>query len=127
MTQLSRRLMNKLRTAGILWMVSALLAIGISVIFRIDPVQLVLTIALGVVAAVLGLWMIARPGKSVVRVSNGVGAAWLVLYAALTIWQSGELVAWTTDVFLALIGLGATLLAYRGTRMLGTDSGPIPE
>jgi len=49
-------------------------------------------------------------------VSNIVGAAWLVLYAALTIVQSGELAAWTTDVFLALIGLGATLLAYRGTR-----------
>jgi len=60
--------------------------------------------------------MIAHQGKGPVRVSNIVGAAWLVLYAALTIVQSGELAAWTTDVFLALIGLGATLLAYRGTR-----------
>jgi len=25
-------------------------------------------------------------------------------------------VAWTTDVFLALIGVGAALAAYRGTR-----------
>ncbi|HEY8855403.1 MAG TPA: hypothetical protein VIN12_09080 [Candidatus Dormibacteraeota bacterium] len=108
--------MNKMRTAGILWVVSALLATGITLIFRVDPVQVVLTIVVGVVAAALGLWMIAHQGKGPVRVSNIVGAAWLVLYAALTIVQSGELAAWTTDVFLALIGLGATLLAYRGTR-----------
>jgi len=47
--------MNKMRTAGILWVVSALLATGITLIFRVDPVQVVLTIVVGVVAAALGL------------------------------------------------------------------------
>ena len=108
--------MNWLRTAGILWVVSALFATGITLIFRIDPVQVVATIAASAVAAVLGLWMIARPSTTVVTLSYVVGVAWLVLYATLAVQQSGELVAWTTDVFFALIGLGATLAAYRGTR-----------
>ena len=108
--------MNWLRTAGILWVVSALLATGMSLIFRVDPVQVVVTIAASAVAAVLGLWMIARPSTTAVPLSYVVGVAWLALYAALTVRQSDELVAWITDVFLALIGIGATLAAYRGTR-----------
>jgi len=108
--------MNKMRTAGILWIVSALAATGMTLVFRDNPIQLVVTIAAAIVAAALGFWIIARPSNAAVLVSNVVGVAWLVLYAWLTIWQSGELAAWTTDVFLALIGLGAAFLAYRGTR-----------
>ncbi|TME22445.1 MAG: hypothetical protein E6I67_05670 [Chloroflexi bacterium] len=107
---------NWRRTAGILWVVSALVAAGISLIFRVDPAQVVVTIAASAVAAVLGLWMIARPSTRTVPLSYVVGLAWLALYAALTVQQSGELVAWTTDLFLALIGVGAALAAYRGRR-----------
>jgi hypothetical protein len=108
--------MNWLRTAGILWVVSALLATATSLIFRVDPVQVVVTIAASAVAAVLGLWMVARPSATAVPLSYVVGLGWLALYAALTVQQSGELAAWTTDVFLALVGLGGTLAAYRATR-----------
>jgi len=108
--------MTWLRAAGILWVVSALFATGTSLIFRVVPAQVVATIAASAVAAVLGLWMIARPSTTAVPLSYVVGVAWLALYAALTVQQSDELVAWATDVFLALIGLGATLAAYRGTR-----------
>ena len=108
--------MNWLRTAGILWVVSALLATATSLIFRVDPVQVVVTIAASAVAAVLGVWIIARPSTTAVPLSYVVGSAWLALYAALAVQQSGELVAWTTDAFLALIGLGAPFAAYRGTR-----------
>jgi len=101
---------------GIIWVVSALLAAGISLIFRVDPVQVVVTIAASAFVAVLGLWMIARPSTTAVPLSYIAGVAWLALYAALTVQQSDELVAWATDVFLALIGLGGTLAAYRGTR-----------
>ncbi len=68
--------------AGILWVVSALLATGITLIIRIDPVQVLVTIAASAVAAVLGLWMIARLSTTTVPLSNVVGVAWLVLYAA---------------------------------------------
>ena len=108
--------MNWLRTAGILWVVSALLATATSLIFRVDPVQVVVTIAASAVAAVLGMWMVARPSNTVVPLSYVVGLGWLALYATLTVQQSGELVAWTTDLFLALIGVGAALAAYRGRR-----------
>src|SRR5258706_15001127 len=110
------RTMNWLRTAGILWVVSALFATAMSLIFRDDPIQVILTIAASAVAAVLGVWMIARPSTAAVPPSYVVGLAWLALYAALTFQQSGELVAWTSDGILALIGVGAALAAYRGRR-----------
>ena len=106
--------MNWLRTAGILWVVSALFAAAMSLIFRDDPIQVILTIAASAVAAVLGVWIIARPSTRVVPLSHVAGLAWLALYAALTVQQSDELVAWTTDVLVALIGVGAALAAYRG-------------
>jgi len=108
--------MNWLRTAGVLWVVSGLFAAAMSLIFRVDPIQVMLTIAASALAAVLGVWMIARPSTTAVPLSYVVGLAWLALYAALAVQQSGELVAWTTDVFLALIGVGAALAAYRGSR-----------
>ena len=57
--------MNRLGIAGALWLVAAGFAIAMTLIFRTDPVQWVVTLAIGVVAAVVGLWLIApeRPGR----------------------------------------------------------------
>src|SRR5947208_14424693 len=95
--------MNWLRTAGILWVVSALLATATSLIFRVDPVQVVVTIAASAVTAGLGIWMVARSSNTVVPLSYDVGLGWLALYATLTVEQSGELAAWATDAFLAVV------------------------
>jgi hypothetical protein len=81
--------------------------------FRTDPVQWVVTMAIGVVAAVVGLWLIARPRSMVVSASNIVAVMWAVLYGVLTVQQSAELAAWTTDVALIAIGAAAALVAYR--------------
>ena len=105
--------MNRLGIAGALWLVAAGLAIAVTLIFRIDPVGWVVTMAVGVVAAVLGLWLIARPSALVVSASNIVAVVWIVLYAVLTVQQSDELAAWTTDVALIAIGGAAGLVAYR--------------
>ena len=105
--------MNKLGTAGAVWLVAAGFAIAMTLIFRTDPVQLVVTIAIGVVAAVLGLWLIARPSALVVSASNVLAVVWTVSYAVLTVQQSDELAAWTTDVALIAIGAAAGLVAYR--------------
>jgi hypothetical protein len=105
--------MNRLGIAGALWLVAAGFAIAITLIFRTDPVQWVVTIAIGAVAAVAGLWLIARPGALVVSASNAVTVVWIVLYAVLTVLQSDELAAWTTDVALIAIGGAAGLVAYR--------------
>ena len=118
--------MNRLGIAGVLWLLAAGFAIAVTLIFRVDPVdpvQWVVTIAVGVVAAVVGLWLIARPSSVVVSASNVVAVVWTVLYAVLTVQQSAELAAWTTDVFLIAIGAAAGVVAYRaarGAKFLGT-------
>ena len=106
--------MNRLGTAGVVWLVAAGFAVAMTLIFRVDPVQWVLTMAIGVVAAVVGLWLIARPGALVGSASNVVAVVWTVLYAVLTVQQADELAAWTTDVFLIAIGAAAGIAAYRG-------------
>ena len=105
--------MNRLGIAGAVWLVAAGFAIAMTLIFRTDPVQWVVTTAVGVVAAVVGLWLIARPSALVVSASNVVAVVWTVLYAVLTVLQSDEVAAWTTDVALIAIGGAAGLVAYR--------------
>ena len=105
--------MNRLGIAGALWLVAAGFAIAMTLIFRTDPVQWVVTIVIGAVAAVVGMWLIASPGALVVSASSAVTAVWIVVYAVLTVLQSDELEACTTDVFLVAIGAAAGVVAYR--------------
>jgi hypothetical protein len=117
--------MNRLGIAGAVWLVAAGFAIAMTLIFRTDPVQWVVTTAVGVVGAVMGLWLIARPSVLVVSVSNVVAVVWIVLYAVLTVQQSDELAAWTTDVALIAVGAAAGLVAYRAAgraKLRGTIS-----
>lgn len=67
--------MKRLRIAGVLWLVAAGFAIAITLSFRTDPVEWVVTMALGVIVAVLGLWLIARPSTLVVSASSVVELA----------------------------------------------------
>ena len=105
--------MNRQGIAGVLWLLAAGFAIAMTIIFRVDPVQWVVTIAVALVAAILGLWLIARPRDLVVSASYVVAVVWTVLYAVLTVQQSDELAAWTTDVSLIVIGAAAGVAAYR--------------
>jgi len=104
---------NRPGVAGALWLVAAALAIALTLIFRIDPIQWVATVVVGVVAAVLGLLLIARPRAVPASAANLVSAVWIVLYALLAVQQAGELAAWTTDAFLIALGAAAGLVAYR--------------
>ena len=88
--------MNRRGIAGALWLVAAGFAIAMTLIFRTDQVQWVVTMAIGVIAAVLGQWLIARSSALVVSASNLMAVVWTVLYAVLTVQQSGDLAAWTT-------------------------------
>ena len=111
--------MNRFGLAGVLWLVAAGSAIAVTLTFRVDPVQWVVTIAVGAVAAVLGLWLMARPSAPVVSASNAVSVVWIVVYGVLTALQSDELAAWTTDVALMAIGGVAGLAAYRAAAKAG--------
>ncbi len=64
------------------------------------------------VAAVVGVGLIARPRARVVSASNVVAVVWIVLYTVLTVQQADEIAAWTTDVFLIVLGAAAGLAAY---------------
>ena len=51
--------MNRFANAGVIWIAAAAFAIAMTIIFRIDALQWVVTIAVGAVAAVVGLWLIS--------------------------------------------------------------------
>ena len=116
--------MKGLRLAGILWLVAGVMSVVLTIVFRTDALQWVLTIASGLVAVVLGLWLSVRPNTAIVPWSIAVGIAWLIIYAVLTTQQAGELVAWSTDVFLAVIGVAAAVVAYAAARATPTVDGP---
>lgn len=101
-----------MKLAGVLWVVAGVFNVGITIGFRNDALQWVLTIAAGLVAVVLGLFFAVRPTAALVPWSNAAGIAWLILFALLTAAQAHELVAWSTDVVLAALGLAAAVVAY---------------
>jgi hypothetical protein len=116
---------KRLGAAGILWLVAAGFAIAMTLIFRTDLFQWVVTMAVGVVAAVLAVWLIVRPSALVVSASNVGAVAWTILYAILAVQQSDDLPAWTTDVFLVAIAAAAGVAAYRAkarAKLRGTIS-----
>lgn len=116
--------MKGLRVAGVLWLVGGVMSVVLTIVFRTDALQWVLTIASGLVAVVLGLWLSVRPNTAIVPWSIAVGIAWLIIFAVLTAQQAGELVAWSTDVFLAVIGVAAAVVAYAAARVAPTAGGP---
>jgi uncharacterized membrane protein HdeD (DUF308 family) len=105
--------MSLSKWAGILWLAAALISVVLTVVFRTDQVQWVVTIIAGVAAAIIGVLLIWRPIPGIATWSTVVGVAWLVIYAWFTFQQRSETVAWTTDVFLGALGAIAALVAYR--------------
>lgn len=116
--------MQRLRIAGVLWIAVAILSIAVTVVFRVDSNQVVATVGLGSVTAVLGLWMLARPNGVAIPASITAGIAWLVLYAGLAVLQSDELAALVTDVFLAVAGSGVGLVASTAGARLDRAASP---
>jgi len=105
-------------------MVAAVLAIGATLIFRVDPVQVVVTLGAGLIALGFGTVILVRPTSTTIRASSFVGAAWFVLYLALAVVQSGEIAAWTTDIFVGVVGVAAALVAFRATGRMRPTAEP---
>ena len=106
--------MNRMRLAGSLWLLAAGFAVAMTVIFRTDPAQWLVTIAVGVFAVVLGFGLISRPSSRVLSASAVLTVVWTVLYVVLMVQQSDEVAAWTTDIALVAIGLAAGLVTHHG-------------
>ena len=114
--------MSRSKWAGVLWLGAALMSVVLTIVFRTDQVQWVVTIIAGVAAAIIGVLLIWRPIAGIATWSIVVGVAWLVIYAWLTFQQRGETVAWTTDVFLGALGVIAALVAFRQKASAGESA-----
>lgn len=107
--------MSKLKAIGTTWLAVAALSVVFTLVFRVEPAQIVVTLALALVAAVLGGWMVLRPSIAAVGASLGVGIVWLAVYAGLAVLQSSEIAAWVTDAFLAVVGGVVGFVAWTRT------------
>jgi hypothetical protein len=115
-------MMSLSKWAGVLWLAAALISVVLTIVFRTDQVQWVVTIIAGVAAAIIGVLLIWRPIGDIATWSIVVGVAWLVIYAWLTFEQRGETVAWTTDVFVGAFGVIAAWVGYRPKASAGKST-----
>ena len=68
--------------------------------------------------------MLRRPTDDTIRLSSAFGVAWAILFVALAVIQAVEVVAWTTDVFLGLVGAVAALVPFRSPRNVRSTAEP---
>jgi len=96
-----------------IWIVAGVLGIGTSLVFRVEPLSWAITIALGILAVLVGTAPLLRADPRVARWSVALGIAWVPCYVALAVWQFDDPAALTTDVGLALIGAAAAVVGRR--------------
>ena len=105
--------MSHVRTAGSVWIVAAVLGALATVVFRVDQLQWVVTLAASAIALGVGVGLVWRASAAAILASTLAGLGWVALYAILAVVQSDEIAAWVTDAFLAAVGGIGSLLAYR--------------
>jgi hypothetical protein len=89
--------------------------VGTAVAFRVD-VSLVVTFSLGVLAAALGVVLLARRGGDVRPWEGFLGAIWVASYVILTLLQINDPDALLTNVALVLVGGAGLFLALTRRR-----------
>jgi hypothetical protein len=107
--------MSRLKAIGAAWLAVAALSVVFTLLFRVEPAQILVTLALALVTATLGVWMVLRPSTAAIGASLGVGIVWLAVYAGLAVLQSDEIAAWVTDAFLAVVGGVVGFVAWTRT------------
>jgi hypothetical protein len=109
---------SSFRTAGVLWLVAAVLGATLTLIFRGDSIWYAITLIASGVAIVLGVLLLRRPTSTSVSLSTLGGVAWVVIYALLVADQSDDIQAWTADALLAVFGALAAFIGYRAGQQL---------
>ncbi|MBA2720856.1 MAG: hypothetical protein H0U52_16685 [Chloroflexi bacterium] len=107
--------MDRLRGAGVLWAIAALIAIVTTLVFRVDPTQIIVTLVAGAIAVAVGLRLVFGATGKAIQMSTVLGVAWVALFVALAVIQSDELAAWSTDVCIAVFGAVAAVLSSRSS------------
>ena len=104
--------MSRRQIIGAGWIGAAAISVVITLVFRTDSGQggqVVGTIALAAFGGIVGLLLLVRPVEPAVWLSVAGGLVWFVVYAWLVLVQAGEVEAWVTDAFLALLGAVLTV------------------
>jgi hypothetical protein len=93
--------MGDLRRAGALWMMAGVTCVGLLLfvfvgehldnlgVLLMDPALPALVVGGAIVALLLGVLLIARPGPRVVRWSSVAGIPWMVVFGSLAIASLG--------------------------------------
>jgi hypothetical protein len=108
--------MNRLQGGGVLWLVAAIIGAAMTIAFRDDAIWYAVTLLLSGIGALIGIGLIWRPGIATVGLSSIGGVAWVATYGVLTVIQSGDIQAWTADVFVGSVGAIAAIVAYSARR-----------
>ena len=122
--------MGRRQVIGLSWIAVAAASAAVTLTFRDDSAQIIVTLVLAVVTAGFGAWVVVRGGAGSMQASVIAAIAWVAVYGILAILQAGEVTALVTDVFLAVIGAALGLVAWR-SRLSGTpveaDPGVAPS
>jgi hypothetical protein len=105
--------MHGFRPAGALWIIGGLSS-ALLIVFVLDSPVYIALLAVGVIVGLtIGVFLLARPGRGVVRWSSVAGIAWLIGFGALTLTQLdkpiGQLIA---GLWLTAFGVAGALVAY---------------
>lgn len=107
--------MARRQVIGLMWIGVAAVSAAVTLIFRADLAQIVVTLVLAALTVGLGAWMVVRGGDGGTRACVIAAVAWFAIYGILAIQQADDVNALVTDVGLAVIGAALGLLAWRSS------------
>jgi len=116
--------MSDLRRAGALWIMAGVACAGLLIFVFVgehlsdlgvllkDPALPGLVLSGAIVALLLGVLLIARPGARVVRWSSLAGVPWLIVFGSLSIESLGGPGVVSAGL-ITVFGVAGALVAYR--------------
>lgn len=105
--------MRRRQIFGLSWIAVAASSAAVTLAFRDDTAQIIVTLVLAAVTAGLGAWAVVRGGAGSMEASIVAAIAWVAVYGILAILQADDVNALVTNVGLAVIGAALGLLAWR--------------
>jgi len=113
-----------LRLAGALWIMAGLTCAALLIFVFVgenlenlgvllqNPALPALVLGGGIVALLIGVLLIARPGPRVVRSSTVAGIAWLIVFGSLVLTRLDEPGPLTSSSMITGFGVAGALVAY---------------
>jgi hypothetical protein len=116
--------MGGLRLAGALWIIAGLTCAGLLIFVFVgenlenpgvllqNPALPALVLAGAIVALLIGVLLIARPGPGVVRWSTVAGVAWLIVFGSLALTRLDKPGPLLSTSLITGFGVAGALVAY---------------